>query len=63
MTKENFKTLNITSLYLKNKDLTNLSLEEVVELYEDTHDKVLKILSDKEPPRRLKSMPISDLGL
>lgn len=63
MVKESFKTLNITSLYLKNKDLTNFTLEEVVELYEDTHDKVLKILSDKETPRKLKAISKSDLGL
>lgn len=63
MTKENFKTLNITSLYLKNKDLTNFTLEEVVALYEDTHDKVLKILSEKETPRKLNTLSKSEFGL
>lgn len=37
MIKESFKTISITSLCLKDKDLSNLSLEEIVSIYISIH--------------------------
>lgn len=63
MIKESFKTISITSLCLKDKDLSNLSLEEIVSIYEETHEKVLEILNSKEQPRKIKTFPKSELGI
>lgn len=63
MIKESFKTINITSLYLKDKDMSSLSLEEIVSIYEETHEKVLDILNSKEQPRKIKTFPKSELGI
>ena len=63
MIKESFKTISITSLCLKDKDLSNLSLEEIVSIYEETHEKVLGILNSKEQPRKIKTFPKSELGI
>lgn len=63
MIKESFKTISITSLYLKDKDMSSLSLEEIVSIYEETHEKVLDILNSKEQPRKIKTFPKSELGL
>lgn len=63
MIKESFKTISITSLCLKDKDLSNLSIEEIVSIYEETHEKVLEILNSKEQPRKIKTIPKSELGL
>lgn len=63
MIKESFKTINITSLYLKDKDMSSLSLEEIVSIYEETHEKVLDILNSKEQPRKIKTFPKSELSI
>lgn len=63
MIKESFKTINITSLYLKDKDMSSLSLEEIVSIYEETHEKVLEILNSNEQPKKIKTISKSELGL
>ncbi len=63
MVKESFKTLIITSLCLKNRDLSGLSNEEIVNLFENTHKEILEILNSKEEPKRLKTIPKSKLGI
>ena len=63
MIKEIFKTINITSLYLKDKDMSSLSLEEIVSIYEETHEKVLEILNSNEQPKKIKTISKSELGL
>lgn len=63
MIKESFKTISITSLCLKDKDLSNLSIEEIVSIYEETHEKVLEILNSQEQLRKIKTIPKSELGL
>ena len=63
MIKESFKTISITSLCLKDKDLSNLSIGEIVSIYEETHEKVLEILNSKEQPRKIKTISKSELGL
>lgn len=63
MIQPSFKSLSITSLYLKDKDVSDLNLEEVASLFETIHEEVLEILSSKEQPRKVRSFPKSDLGL
>lgn len=63
MIKESFKTISITSIYLKGKDMSSLSLEEVISIFEETHEKVLEILNSKEQPQRIKTISKSKIGL
>lgn len=63
MIKESFKTISITSIYLKDKDMSSLSLEEVISIFEETHEKVLEILNSKEQPQRIKTISKSKIGL
>ena len=63
MIKESFKTISITSIYLKDKDMSSLSLEEVISIFEETHEKVLEILNSKEQPQKIKTISKSKIGL
>ena len=63
MIKESFKTISITSIYLKGKDMSSLSLEEVISIFEETHEKVLEILNSKEQPQKIKTISKSKIGL
>lgn len=37
----------LTILYLQNQDLTNISPEELVKLYDDTHERINAVVSQK----------------
>lgn len=63
MSQTNLESFNIVSLFLKDKDLSSLSLEELVNLYESTHEEVLEILKSKEKPQKLSTISKADLGL
>lgn len=63
MVKESFKTIGISLLCLKDKNLSELSNEEIVDLFENTHSKILEILKSKEQPKKLKPFSKSELGL
>lgn len=63
MVKESFKTIGITLLCLKDKNLSELSNEEIADLFENTHDEILEILNSKEQPKKIKTFSKSELGL
>jgi|GEM_PF-1927103 len=50
------RTEALTMLYLQNQDLSNVSTDELVQMYADTHEKIKEGFKERRKP--VKSYPL-----
>lgn len=57
------KAHELTMLYLSQKDISEMSPQAIVEIYDETSNKISKALSDKVPKTTFNLSPATKSGI